>query len=101
MTAADVGRLALLVLLGFLAFLVFLLAATILALMWLDASRCNCYHLPAGIYVLAVIGFLIIGTMISEGIEHIQPVAEGWLENQTEALILIGIFLLILLLILF
>jgi hypothetical protein len=101
MTAADVGRLALIVLLGFLAFLIFLLAATILALMWLDSSRCNCYHLPAGIYVLGVLFFLIIGTMVSEGIEHIQGVVEGWVNNSTEALILIGIFLLVILLVLF
>jgi hypothetical protein len=101
MTAADVGRFALIVLLGFLAFLIFLLAGTILALMWLDSSRCNCYHLPAGIYVLAAVGLLIFGSMISEAIEHIQEVFEGWLKNYREALILILIFVLIILLILF
>lgn len=99
MTAADVGRLALIVLLGFLAFLVFLLAATILALMWLDSSNCNCYHLPAGMYVLGMIGFLIVGTMVSEGIEHIQTEVESWLQHR-DALILIGIFLFVILLIL-
>jgi hypothetical protein len=51
--------------------------------------------------VLATIGLLIFGTMISEAIEHTQAVFEGWLTNYREALILILIFVLIILLILF
>jgi ABC-type multidrug transport system fused ATPase/permease subunit len=44
MTAADVARFALIVALGFFAFVTFVFAATIVGLMWLESSRCNCWQ---------------------------------------------------------
>ncbi len=99
MTAADVARFALIIALGFFAFLAFLFAGTIVGLMWLEASRCNCLSLPVGLYVLALLGIFMFVTMIQEGLE-IQPIFEGWLEHQREALIIGLIFAFVILLIL-
>jgi hypothetical protein len=42
MEPADIARMALIVTLGFLAFITFLIAGTIVGLMWLESSHCNC-----------------------------------------------------------
>jgi hypothetical protein len=101
MTAADVARFALIVALGFFAFVTFIFAATIVGLMWLESSRCNCWHLPVGLYVLALLGIFFLVSIIREAVDA-QPVFEGWIENQTyrEILIIVLIFLLVILLIL-
>jgi hypothetical protein len=99
MTAEDLGRFALIAVLGILAFIVFLFAGTLVGVMWLEASRCNCIHLPAGIYVLALLGIFFVSSLIAEALD-VQPIFEHWAENQREALIVITIFLFFILLIL-
>lgn len=92
MSAADIGRFALIAGLGFLAFVVFLFAGTLVGVMWLDSSRCNCLHIPAGLYVMGLLGIFFLSSIIAEALD-VQPVFEGWLENQREALIIMTIFL--------
>ena len=99
MTAEDIGRFALITVLGILAFVVFLFAGTLVGVMWLEASRCNCIHLPAGLYVLALLGIFFVSSLIAEALD-VQPIFENWAENQREALIVITIFLFFIILIL-
>jgi len=99
MTAADIGRFALIAVLGILAFIVFLFAGTLVGVMWLEASRCNCIHLPAGLYVLGLLGIFFVSSLIAEALD-IQPIFENWVENQREALIVLTIFLFFIILIL-
>ncbi len=62
MEPADIARMALIVTLGFLAFITFLIAGTIVGLMWLESSNCNCIHFPVGLYVLALLGILLLAS---------------------------------------
>jgi hypothetical protein len=100
MEPADIARMALIVTLGFLAFITFLIAGTIVGLMWLESSNCNCIHFPVGLYVLALLGILLLASMISESLDA-PPVFEGWLNNQREALIVALIFLFAVILLIF
>jgi hypothetical protein len=100
MGPADIARMALIVTLGFLAFITFLVAGTIVGLMWLESSRCNCAHFPVGLYVLGLLGILFIASLVSESLEA-PPVFESWLTNQREALIVALIFLFVVILIIF
>ena len=97
MATADIARLALIFTLGILALITFLIAGTIVGLMWLESSRCNCVHFPVGLYVLGLLGILFIASLISESLDA-PPVFEGWLENQREALIIALIFLFVVIL---
>lgn len=99
MTAEDLGRFALITVLGILAFIVFLFAGTLVGVMWLEASRCNCIHLPAGLYVLGLLGIFFVSSLIAEALD-IQPIFENWVENQRQALIVVTIFLFAIILIL-
>lgn len=99
MTAADIGRFALIIGLGFLAFVAFLFAGTLVGSMWLETSRCNCIHLPVGLYVLALLGIFLLSSIISESLD-IQPIFEDLIENQRQLLILIAIFVFFMILIL-
>lgn len=99
MTAADIGRFALIAVLGFFAFVVFLFAGTLVGVMWLDSSRCNCFHLPAGLFVLALLGIFFISSIIAESLD-VQPIFENWVENQREALIIVAISLFFILVVL-
>jgi hypothetical protein len=99
MTATDVGRFVLIAGLGFLAFVAFLFAGTLVGSMWLETSRCNCIHLPVGLYVLALLGIFFVSSIIAEALD-IQPIFEGWLENQRQTLIVITIFVFLVILIL-
>lgn len=99
MTAEDIGRFALIIGLGVLAFVAFLFAGTLVGVMWLEASRCNCIHLPAGIYVLGLLGIFFLSSIIAEAVD-IQPIFEGWLENQRQTLIVATIFAFVIILIL-
>jgi hypothetical protein len=69
--------------------------------MWLESSRCNCWHLPVGLYVLGLLGIFFLVSIIRESLD-VQPVFEGWIENQSqrEALIIVLIFFLVIFLIL-
>jgi len=84
MTSADVGRFLLLVALGILAFITFLFAATIVGLMWLESSDCGCLHFPVGLYVLALVGILLLATIISEAID-LPTVMNEWVKKQQPA----------------
>ncbi|NJM33826.1 MAG: hypothetical protein HC850_02960 [Rhodomicrobium sp.] len=95
---ADVARFALIIALGFLAFVTFIVAATIIGLMWVESSHCNCVHYPVGLYVLGLLGIFFIASIIHESLD-VQPVFEGWMKNQREALIVGLIFIFVILLI--
>ncbi len=105
MTGADVGRFVLLIALGIFAFLAFLYAGTIVGLMWLESSYCNCLYFPVGLYVLALLAILAVATMISEAID-MPLIVQGWVDRQKpaelqEAFIIALIFIVIMILILF
>jgi len=99
MTVADVARFALIIALGLLALITFLIAGTIVGLMWVDSSDCNCVHYPIGLYVLGLFGILLIASMVGESLDA-PPVFENWAENQREALIVGVIFLIAIILLL-
>ncbi|MBX2804648.1 MAG: hypothetical protein KTR19_01635 [Hyphomicrobiales bacterium] len=99
MTAEDLGRFALIIVLGVFAFVVFLFAGTLVGVMWLEASRCNCIHLPAGLYVLGLLGVLFLASLIAEALD-IQPIFEDLVANQRQALIIATIFFFVIILIL-
>src|SRR5665648_781419 len=101
MTVADVARFGLIVALGLLALVTFLFAGTILGLMWMDSSDCNCLHYPIGIYVLGLFGLLLLASIIGEIFDATTTsVFEDWAENRREALVAGGIFLIALILLL-
>ncbi len=53
--------------LGVLAFISFLVATTLIWLMWFDSWRCGmCLSYPVGIYSLALLGLLILGSIAFE-----------------------------------
>jgi hypothetical protein len=101
MTMADVARFALLIALGLLALITFLIAGTIVGLMWVDGSDCNCVHYPIGLYVLGLFGILLLISLISEGADaEVTKTFENWAENQREAMIIAAIVLIAIILLL-
>jgi hypothetical protein len=95
---ADIARFALIIGLGFLAFVTFIVAATIIGLMWVESSHCNCVHYPIGMYVLGLLGIFFLASIIRESFD-VQPIFEGWMKNQREAVIVGLIFLFVVFLI--
>ena len=64
MLAAFVLRFFIIFSLGVLAFVTFLVATTLIWLMWFDTWRCGmCLSYPVGIYTLALLGLLILGSL--------------------------------------
>ena len=64
MLAASVLRFFIIFSLGVLAFVTFLVATTLIWLMWFDTWRCGmCLNYPVGIYTLALLGLLILGSI--------------------------------------
>ena len=64
MLAAFVLRFFIIFSLGVLAFVTFLVATTLIWLMWFDTWRCGmCLNYPVGIYTLALLGLLILGSI--------------------------------------
>lgn len=101
MTLADVARFALIVALGLLALITFLIAGTIVGLMWVEGSDCDCVRYPVGLYVMGLLGILLLASLISEGADvRVTETFEGWFKNQREALIVGGIFLIAIILLL-
>ena len=101
MTAADVARFSLIIGLGFLAFLVLIFAGTIIGSMWLEASYCNCIHLPVGLYVLLFIAILFTISIILELVDHWSGFINalfGTRERTTVTLIIIIVIIIILIL---
>ena len=67
MLAAFVLRFFIIFSLGVLAFVTFLVATTLIWLMWFDTWRCGmCLSYPVGIYTLALLGLLILGSIAFE-----------------------------------
>lgn len=100
MEPGDIARMALIITLGILAFITFLVASTIVGLMWLESSHCNCVHFPVGLYVLALLGILFLGSIIVESLV-IPLVFEAWLAFRREVVIMALIFLFVVILVLF
>jgi hypothetical protein len=101
MTVTDVARFALIIALGLLALVTFLIAGTIVGLMWVDSSDCNCVHYPIGLYVLGLFGLLLLGSLIGEAFDTTTASAfENWAENYREALVAGVIFLIVVILLL-
>ena len=81
MLAAFVLRFFIISALGVLAFVTFLVATTLIWLMWFDSWRCGmCLSYPVGIYTLALLGLLILGSI---GIEfgEASPLLAAWAET--------------------
>ena len=101
MTVTDVARFALLVALGLLALVTFLIAGTIVGLMWVDSSDCNCVHYPIGLYVLGLFGILLLASLIGEAFDASTTAAlENWAENYREAVVAAAIFIIVVILLL-
>ena len=67
MLAAFALRFFIIFSLGVLAFISFLVATTLIWLMWFDTWRCGmCLSYPVGIYTLALLGLLILGSIAFE-----------------------------------
>jgi hypothetical protein len=67
MLAARIFRYIIIVNLGILAAITFLVAGTLVGLTWFDSWRCgSCLTVPAGIYILAIFGLLLLGKMAFE-----------------------------------
>ncbi len=99
MFLTDVLRFGLIVALGLLALVTFLFAITIIGLMWLDGSDCNCLRYPIGIYVLGLLGILLFVSLVVEIFDATTTsVFEDWAENRREALVAGAIFLIVLIL---
>jgi hypothetical protein len=99
MTVADVARFALIVALGLLALITFLIAGTIVGLMWVEGSDCDCVRYPVGLYVLGLFGILLLASLIGESFDA-PVVFEGWAKDSREALIVGGIALIAVILLL-
>ena len=101
MTVTDVARFALIIALGLLALVTFLIAGTIVGLMWVDSSDCNCVHYPIGLYVLGLFGILLLASIIGEAFDGTTTSAfENWAENYREVLVAGVIFLIVVILLL-
>ena len=99
MFLGDVARFGLIVALGLLAVITFLFAATIVGLMWVESSDCNCVHYPIGLYALGLLGILLLASIIGEAFDATtRSWFEDWAENRREALVAAGIFVLVLIL---
>ncbi len=97
MNLTDVGRFGLIVALGLLALVTFLIAGTIVGLMWVESSDCNCVHYPIGLYVLGLLGILLLASIIGEIFDATtRSWFEEWAENRREVLVAAGIFLIVL-----
>lgn len=99
MSAADFARLALIISLGFLAFLVFIVATTIAGLMAVESSGCACGHYPIGIYVLAIVGIMLLTTLIDEAI-YTPSLLQMKIQSYRDAFIVMVIFFFVVLLLL-
>lgn len=99
MTLADYARFALLIALGVLSFIVFLVAGTLVGLMYVDPTGCQCVYPfpPVGLYVLGFLGLLLLYPMIRTAVidapEHLEKV--GLTSYTAMALIIISILVLI------
>ncbi len=81
MLAAFVLRFLIIFSLGVLAFVTFLVATTLIWLMWFDSWRCGaCLSYPVGIYTLALLGLLLLGSIGIEAGEA-SPVFASYAEN--------------------
>lgn len=66
-TVADLARFAIIVGLGVLSALTFLVAGTIVVLMAVEGSGCNCFtYFPVGLAVLGLLGLFFLIDLINE-----------------------------------
>ena len=99
MTAAQLLHFLIVIGLGILAFLTFLVAGTILGLMIVEDSGCNCIQYPIGLYVLGILGLLFLISAIRELVDG-PYFTWDWVSGNQEALIVALLVLLALLIIL-
>jgi len=99
MTAVQIAHFLILIGLGILSVITFLVAGTIVALMIVEASGCNCVQYPVGLYILGALGLLLLVSLIREIVE--APLFSGdWIATNQEALILTLLVILTILIIL-
>lgn len=100
MTAAQVLHFVIVIGLGILAVITFIVAATIMGLMIVEDSGCNCsIQYPVGLYVLGLLGILFLYGLIRELID--APVfTTKWFNDHREGLILALILLVFLIILL-
>jgi hypothetical protein len=99
MTAAQLLHFLIVIGLGILAFLTFLVAGTILGLMIVEDSGCNCIQYPIGLYVLGILGLLFLIGAIRELVDG-PFFTWDWVSGNQEALIVALLVLLALFIIL-
>jgi hypothetical protein len=88
MTAADFLRFVIIAGLGVIAFITFLVSGTIVVLMWLDSFRCGtCSPHPAGMYVLAAMGVLLIASA-AMGAGEAPGNWRAWIEANRDTVII-------------
>ena len=99
MTAAQLVHFFIVIGLGILAFLTFLVAGTIVGLMIVEDSGCNCIHYPIGLFVLGLLWLLLLVSLIREIAD--SPIFDStWIRNNQEAVALILLVLITLFIIL-
>lgn len=103
LTAADIGRFIIIAALGVLAAITFLVAGTIIVLMSVETSGCNCFvYTPVGLFVLFLLGLCFFVGIIIEAVDA-PEVFQAWYsksKENREMLILGGISLIAILIVL-
>jgi hypothetical protein len=92
LTALDIGRFCIIIILGFMATLTFLVAGTILLLMIVETGDCKCFvYMPAGLFVLMIFGIALLVGAIIEGVDA-PEVFQNWYNSSKENRELIVLF---------
>jgi hypothetical protein len=99
MTAAQLLHFLIVIGLGILAFITFIVAATILGLMIVENSECDCWQYPVGLYVLGILGILFLHSAIRVLIDG-PFFTWKWITEHREAIILALLIIFVLLIIL-
>jgi hypothetical protein len=83
-TAADIGRFLIIIMLGVLAAITFLVAGTVVILMAVDSAACDCFrYFPVGLAVLGILGLIFLVDLIIEAIDA-PTVVQEWVTSTTK-----------------
>jgi hypothetical protein len=83
-TAADIGRFLIIIMLGVLAAVTFLVAGTVVILMAVDSAACDCFrYFPVGLAVLGILGLIFLIDLILEAVEA-PSVIQEWAGSTTK-----------------
>ncbi len=83
-TAADIGRFLIIIMLGVLAAITFLVAGTVVILMAVDSAACDCFrYFPVGLAVLGILGLIFLVDLIIEAIDA-PSILQEWAGSSTK-----------------